>query len=319
MLRARIALLLSAAMSIRPALPSEHALIREMLADNDLPVQDLDAAEVAFFVADAGGTAAGVVGLQTFGQTGLLRSLAVRAEHRGGGLGGRLVAEAEREARARGLAQLVLLTQTAADYFASRGYRRIERAQAPVAVQASAEFSSLCPASAACLSKSLLGSTDARGYNVLFLCTGNSARSQMAEALLNAMGQGRVRAYSAGSRPAPSVQPLAARLIADLGLPTDALRPKSWDEFAGPEAPAMDIVITVCDNAAGEACPLWPGHPAIAHWGVADPALTPDDPQAFKRAWLTLRRRIELLLALPLDKLDRLAREQHLQRIGQAL
>ena len=157
----------------------------------------------------------------------------------------------------------------------------------------------------------------ARSYNVLFLCTGNSARSQMAEALLNTLGKGRVRAYSAGSRPAPSVQPLAAQLIAGLDYPVDTLRPKSWDEFAVPSAPTMDFIITVCDNAAGETCPVWPGRPALAHWGVADPAQTPDDPQAFKHAWLVLRRRIELLLALPLDKLDRLAHEQHLHQIGQ--
>lgn len=153
-------------------------------------------------------------------------------------------------------------------------------------------------------------------YNALFLCTGNSARSQMAEALLNAMAKGRIRAYSAGSHPTARVQPLAARLIAELGYPTDRLRTKSWDEFTGADAPAMDFVITVCDNAAGETCPVWPGHPAIAHWGVPDPAATPDDPQAFKHAWLTLRRRIELMLALPLDKLDRLAREQHLRQIA---
>jgi protein-tyrosine-phosphatase len=156
-----------------------------------------------------------------------------------------------------------------------------------------------------------------RTYNALFLCTGNSARSQMAEALLNFMGKGRIRAYSAGSHPAVQVQPLAAKLIADLGLPTDALRPKSWDEFVAADAPQMDFVITVCDNAAGETCPVWPGHPAIAHWSVPDPALTPDDPHAFKQAWLMLRRHIELLLALPLEKLDRLAREQHLRHIAQ--
>jgi protein-tyrosine-phosphatase len=153
-------------------------------------------------------------------------------------------------------------------------------------------------------------------YNVLFLCTGNSARSQMAEALLNHMAKGRIRAFSAGSRPAMGVQPHAAALIATLGIAPDSLRTKSWDEFAAPGAPDMDFVITVCDNAAGEACPMWPGHPALAHWGVPDPALTPDDPQAFKRAWLILRRRIELLLALPLEKLDRQAREHHLRQIA---
>lgn len=153
-------------------------------------------------------------------------------------------------------------------------------------------------------------------YNVLFLCTGNTARSQMAEALLQSMGRGRFRAYSAGSQPGPRVQPLAAELIAQLGMDTSALHPKSWDAFAGENAPRMDFIITVCDNAAGEACPAWAGHPAIAHWGVPDPALQPDDPKGFKDAWLTLRRRIELLLALPLDKLDHLAREQQLRLIG---
>ena len=153
-------------------------------------------------------------------------------------------------------------------------------------------------------------------YNTLFLCTGNSARSQMAEALLNSMGNGRFRAYSAGSQPSGSVQPLAAELIAELGVPPASLRSKSWDEFAGPGAPEMHFVITVCDNDAGEACPVWLGHPAIAHWGVPDPALTPQDRQAFKNAWLVLRRRIELLLALPLAKLDRLSQEQHLHQIA---
>lgn len=152
--------------------------------------------------------------------------------------------------------------------------------------------------------------------NLLFLCTGNSARSQMAEALLKRLGRGRFNAYSAGSAPAAALQPLAGKLIATLGESPGDYRPKSWDAFAGPDAPRMDIVITVCDNAAGESCPVWPGQPAIAHWGVADPARTPDDPKAFREAWLVLRRRIELLLALPMDKLDRLAREQALVRIA---
>lgn len=158
--------------------------------------------------------------------------------------------------------------------------------------------------------------TEQRVFNTLFLCTGNSARSQMAEALLNHMGKGRFRAYSAGSTPALSVQPLAIKLIADLGLNTSELRPKRWDEFAAPEAPQMDFIITVCDNVAGETCPVWAGHPALAHWGVPDPAKNPTDPKGFKDAWLTLRRRVELLLALPLEKLDHLAREQALRLIG---
>lgn len=152
-------------------------------------------------------------------------------------------------------------------------------------------------------------------YNALFLCTGNSARSQMAEALLNVMGKGRFRAYSAGSHPSGRVKPEAIELISTLRYPTDSLRSKSWDEFAARDAPTMDFVITVCDNAAGEVCPVWPGHPAVAHWGVADPI--DGDLQSFKHAWLTLRRRIELLLSLPLEKLDRLAREQRLRQIAQ--
>ena len=158
--------------------------------------------------------------------------------------------------------------------------------------------------------------TEQRVFNTLFLCTGNSARSQMAEALLNHMGKDRFRAYSAGSTPALSVQPLAIKLIADLGLNTSELRPKRWDEFAAPEAPQMDFIITVCDNVAGETCPVWAGHPTLAHWGVLDPAKNPTDPKGFKDAWLTLRRRVELLLALPLEKLDHLAREQALRLIG---
>lgn len=154
-----------------------------------------------------------------------------------------------------------------------------------------------------------------RTYEVLFLCTGNSARSQMAEALLNVMGKGRFRAHSAGSHPTGVIQPMAAELIAELGYPLAGLRSKSWDEFATGDAPDIDIVITVCDNAAGEVCPVWPGLPAVAHWGVEDPM--PGDPQSFKQAWVTLRRRIELLLALPMEKLDRLAREQHLRQIAQ--
>lgn len=156
-----------------------------------------------------------------------------------------------------------------------------------------------------------------RPYRILFLCTGNSARSQMAEALLNVLGKGRFHAFSAGSQPTGEVQPLAAKLIGELGYATP-LRSKSWDEFARPGAPELDFVVTVCDKAAGEACPVWPGQPVLGHWGVPDPARSPDDMSGFMDAWVTLRRRIELLLALPLDKLDALAREQKLRAIGNA-
>jgi arsenate reductase len=158
-----------------------------------------------------------------------------------------------------------------------------------------------------------------RPCNVLFLCTGNSARSIMAEALLNVLGGGRFKAWSAGSFPAGAVQPIAAELARAAGY-HERLRSKSWDEFARADAPPIDIVITVCDAAAGEACPIWPERPATAHWGVPDPAAVsgPADAcrHAFEAAWILLRRRIEAMLALPLDALDRTAMQQALQAIG---
>lgn len=159
-------------------------------------------------------------------------------------------------------------------------------------------------------------------YNVLFLCTGNSARSILAEMLLNHLGKGRFRAFSAGSHPAGQVNPLALELLCRRGLPVDGLRSKNWDEYAQPGAPAMEFVITVCDKAAGEQCPFWPGQPLTAHWGFEDPAAFqgPDDAKRklFEKVFIEIARRIELLLALPLDKLDRLALEKKVREIGRA-
>ncbi len=156
--------------------------------------------------------------------------------------------------------------------------------------------------------------------NVLFLCTGNSARSVMAEALLNVLGQGRFKAYSAGSFPSGKVQPMAARLAEAFGY-HEPLRSKSWDEFSAAGAPQMDFIITVCDNAAGEVCPIWPGQPVTAHWGVPDPVAVDGTEEArqraFQSAWMMLRRRVELLLALPVEKLDRMSIRQALRAIGQ--
>lgn len=158
-------------------------------------------------------------------------------------------------------------------------------------------------------------------YNLLFLCTGNSARSILAEGLANHLGKGRFRAYSAGSHPAGRVNPFALAVLEHYRLPTDGYRSKSWDEFARADAPIMDFVLTVCDNAAGEVCPVWPGQPMTAHWGVPDPAAVegPDEQKmrAFTDTALILRRRIELLLALPLHKLDRLAIQHEVKHIGQ--
>ena len=157
-------------------------------------------------------------------------------------------------------------------------------------------------------------------YNVLFLCTGNSARSIMAEAILNHLGAGRYRAFSAGSQPSGQVNPLALQQLQRNGLAIDSLRSKNWDEFAAPGAPAMDFVLTVCDNAAGEVCPFWPGQPLSAHWGVPDPAAvqgTDEEKQhAFNEAFITLHRRITLFVSLPIGKLDKLSLQSELRRIG---
>ena len=157
--------------------------------------------------------------------------------------------------------------------------------------------------------------------NVLFLCTGNSARSILAEATLNAMAHGRARAFSAGSHPTGRVNPLVLEYLRERHIPVDEARSKSWDEFASPSAPKMDLVITVCDSAAGEACPVWPGRPAIAHWGLPDPAAHMDDP-AKARAVIeqvhgTLKERIAKLLDLPFETLDRVAIQARARELGQ--
>ena len=158
-------------------------------------------------------------------------------------------------------------------------------------------------------------------YNVLFLCTGNSARSIMAEAILNHKGRGRFTAYSAGSQPSGAVRPEAIRQLAEAHLPTAGLYSKSWDEFAKPGVPQLDFVFTVCDNAAKEVCPVWPGQPMTAHWGIPDPAAVrgteEERAKAFRDAFFLLDRRISLFLSLPMQSLDRLALKHELDKIGQ--
>jgi arsenate reductase (thioredoxin) len=157
-------------------------------------------------------------------------------------------------------------------------------------------------------------------HSVLFLCTGNSARSVLAESILNDRGNGRFRAFSAGTHPTGRVNPYAIELLTRMQLPTAGLRSKSWDEFASPDAPALDFVITVCDNAAGEVCPIWPGQPMTAHWGVEDPAAVQgsevDKAEAFRAAFRVLERRIMLFASLPMESLDRLSLTNKVREIG---
>ncbi len=162
-------------------------------------------------------------------------------------------------------------------------------------------------------------STD-KVFNVLFLCTGNSARSILAEAILTYAGRGRFRAYSAGSHPGGTVNPFAIELLAKNGMAVADLRSKGWDEFAVPGAPPIDFVFTVCDNAAGEVCPVWPGKPMTAHWGIEDPAAVEgsddDKRRAFLKAFAEMNRRISLFTSLPLAKLDAMAIKRELDQIG---
>lgn len=159
-------------------------------------------------------------------------------------------------------------------------------------------------------------------YNVLFLCTGNSARSILAEGLMNSLGGSQFKAYSAGSHPNGVVNPLALQTLKDLRIPTDGFRSKSWEEFAAADSPPLHFVFTVCDNAAGEVCPVWPGQPMTAHWGVPDPAAVEGSDEAKQRAFkdvaVTLKRRIELMRALPLAKLEPMAIQHEIKNIGTA-
>ncbi len=156
-------------------------------------------------------------------------------------------------------------------------------------------------------------------YHVLFICTANSARSQMAEALLNQIGRGQFKAFSAGSQPSGTVNPLALDALQHIGISTAGLYSKSWNEFSGVDAPRLDFVFTLCDSAAGESCPVWTGHPMKAHWGIQDPSLQPTEKQAhaFQQALTLLKRRMDLFIELPIEKLDSLALKHSVTEIGQ--
>jgi arsenate reductase len=171
-----------------------------------------------------------------------------------------------------------------------------------------------------CARGELLRQVSEQVYNVLFLCTGNSARSILAESLLNHWGKGKFRAYSAGSYPKGHVHPMAVELLKRMNLPTQNLRSKSWDEFAAPATPRIDFILTVCDNAAGEVCPVWPGRPMTAHWGIADPAAVEgtdaEKAFAFRKTVKELKTRIELFTSLPIASLDGMTLQSRLREIG---
>lgn len=309
-------------------LPDLPVLVR-LLQSAGLPTGDLTrTAALDLWFIEADGSIIGAIGLERFEKSGLLRSLVVAPEHRRHGLGRQLVERLERDAHNSGIDRLVLLTETAEGFFAGLGYSVTDRQLVPDAVRGSAEFRSLCPASAVCLTKSLPTvpqerTTPDHRYNVLFLCTGNSARSVLAESLLNHWGRGRFRGYSAGSFPKGQVHPLSIALLDELGLPTEGLRSKSWDEFAARGAPPIHFVFTVCDNAAGEVCPILPGHPMTAHWGLEDPAAvdgTEDEKRAaFAKTLHELESRIKSFVNLPISNLDKMMLQSRLIDIGKTM
>jgi N-acetylglutamate synthase-like GNAT family acetyltransferase/protein-tyrosine-phosphatase len=268
--------------------------ILALLARCGLPGAGVERLLGDLFVARRGGIVVGVVGVEPAGDYGLLRSLAVDEDQRGEGIARALCSRAVQHAAERRLQALYLLTTTAEPFFAKAGFARVRRDEVPEAIRRTQEFASLCPQSACVMTKSL------GARNVLFLCTGNSARSILAEAYLNAAGGGRFKAYSAGSHPAGKVNPLALELLSEKQVATAGLRSKNWDEFAQPGAPRLDFVFTVCDNAAGEVCPVFPGHPAKEHWSIPDPAAVQGPGEAkraaFVAAFLDLKARIDRFL-----------------------
>jgi arsenate reductase len=308
---------------LRPALPGDRDTILSLLREAGLPTQDLGADDgVRFLVAERDGRIVGAGGLQGRGDVVLLRSLVVDGAARHCGVGTALVDGLERLAIDSGVSTLVLLTETAAPFFAARGYVPLDRECAPAAIRESAEFRSLCPASALCMSRSLPvnGPVEAPRtiHRVLFLCTGNSCRSILAEATFNYLAPAGWRAMSAGSRPTGRVHTRSLALLAREGIPTDGCASKSWDAL--PHTP--DLVVTVCASAAGEACPAYLGPVLRTHWGVDDPAhATGTDEEIdarFVAAYRTLRRRIEAFLALPIPELmtDRARFGAELDRIA---
>lgn len=268
--------------TIREATPADLPAVRALLQEAALPVADLQEASIAFLVAEREGAVVGAVGLERHASTGLLRSLVVAPGERGQGTGDALAAALEAKASSTGISELVLLTQTAAPFFARRGYSAIERAAAPEAVQASAEFRSLCPASATCMVKPL-----AMRKRVLFVCVENSNRSQMAEAFARIHGGTGIEAVSAGSRPSGRINPKAIRFMAEIGYDLGTHASKSLDEVEG----NFDAVVTM---GCGDSCPWVPAR-RREDWALPDPKDMDDD--AYRAVRDGISGRVRALLA----------------------
>jgi arsenate reductase len=299
--------------------PDKKEQVMELLSGAGLPTTDVERDSPArFLVAHKEGGIVGATALEAYGSEALLRSLVVTPAHRQSGLGTQLVEAAENLAAEESVRTIYLLTETAERFFSKRGYIVCKRDAAPEAIREHAQFRTLCPSSAALMSKRLASVVSP--YRVLILCTGNSARSVLSEALLNHLGEGRFVAFSAGSRPSGKVNPVALEVLQLHGIPSGQPRSKSWDEFAAQGAKPIDIVITVCDNAAGEVCPIWPGHPLTAHWGVEDPAALEgthtEKLAAFESALRILEHRIRRLIELPIDALEPQELKVQLRAIG---
>jgi arsenate reductase (thioredoxin) len=308
--------------TIRSAAMAEWRAIERLIGQAALPTDDLSESACSYFKVYAEGSQIkGAIALEPLTERcAMLRSLAVIPSARGTGIGRALVANVEAQARSQNVAEVFLLTTSADRFFAQLGYERLNRDAAPDSVRSHEQFRALCPASAVLIEQENPGLTMTRPYHVLFLCTGNSARSILAEALVNKWGAGKFMGHSAGSHPKGAVHPLAIELLQESGFNTRGLRSKSWDEFATADAPHLDFVFTVCDNAAGELCPVWPGHPVTAHWGVEDPAAVEGSEaerrRAFRRAFLALEARIKVFSSLSIEALDRVRLKEQLDRIG---
>lgn len=310
---------------LRTANDADLAAIRVLLEEAGLPTSDLEATKPNFTLLREPGAIVAAGALQRFGSLALLRSVVVAPDRRGAGLGVMHRARAREGRECRAGPPAVSSYPNRSGILCASGLSRDRTKRSPAGCPGergvSLAVSDLCDLhDESTVRFTVAHSVTDRPYNVLFLCTGNSARSILAEALINQWGRGKFRGLSAGSHPKGAVHPIALQLLQRMNLPTEGLRSKSWDEFAVPGAAPLDFVFTVCDNAAGEVCPYWPGQPMTAHWGVPDPAAVEgtdaDKWVAFRETFRLLDNRIKIFTSLPLATLDRIKVQERLDAIG---